>query len=122
MARTVLRCRQGDAAYYILETSTSGGAGAQRKPRLSLCRTSQYGERKDGRVSVNRTFAQQTLALQKDEWFMACDQMFLAKRRRPYLRREEIRGPTGRWEGEAFPMRSDNQTGESVSFHEGRKQ
>lgn len=122
MARTVLRCRQGDAAYYILETSTSGGAGAQRKPRLSLCRTSQYGERKDGRVSVNRTFSQQTLALPEGERFKACDQMFLAKRSKPYLRREEIRGPTGRWEGEAFPMRPDDQSKEkSVTCHEGGK-
>lgn len=122
MARTVLKCRQGDTAYYILETSTSNGADGGRKVRLSLCRTSQYGERKDGRVSVNRTFSEQTLALQEHEWFKACDQMFLAKRSRPYLRREEIRGPTGRWEGEAFPMRPHDQSKEnSVTCHEGGK-
>lgn len=121
MAKTVLKCCQGDAAYYIWETYTSGGAGAGRKARLSLCRTSQYGQHKDGRVSVNRTFASQTSALQEKEWFEACDQMFLAKRARPYQRPEKIRGPTGRWEGEAFPMRPGNQTSETVTDHEGRK-
>lgn len=105
MARTLLRCRQGEIAYYLLETDSSAGSGRGTKRRYLLCRTSDHGKRKDGRITLKTTAAVQLLSTSEHELFNACDHTFRAQRAVGYHRPEIIRGRAGRWEGEAFADR-----------------
>lgn len=105
MAKTLLRCRLGEVAYYLLETDSSVGVGRGTRRRYVLCRTSEYGKRKDGRLTLKTDTAMQLLGTVEREWFGACDQIFKAQRPIKYHRPEAIRGRAGRWEGEAFKAR-----------------
>lgn len=125
MAKTILRVRQRDVAYYLNESSTGAKNSGHR---YILSRTSDHGKTKDGWVKVNST-EHQVLADAGSELdqFEACVSLYASKEQRPHVQRHHIRGMAGKWEGEAFPVRKSlsekvatrNANIENVSRHEG---
>lgn len=103
MAKTILKVRQGDVAFYLNESS-NGARNTGRRFRLS--RTSDHGKTKDGWIKVNTT---EHLVLvdagSEQDQFNACASLYASKESRPHVLRHHIRGMTGKWEGEAFPAR-----------------
>lgn len=105
MAKSALRVRQGDVAFYLNEASDGSRGGR----RYYLYRTSQHGKVKDGRVQIGSTTGQALMGIGNEvELFKACQEHFDGKRQRAYQPQAEIRGPAGRWEGKAFPARKSH--------------
>lgn len=123
MAKTILRVRQGEIAYYLNESST-GAKNSGR--RFILSRTSDHGKTKDGWIKVNTTEHQVLVDAGTDQdQFAACVNLYASKPHRSHVDRHSIRGLAGKWEGVAFPARvthgrdaTQNANDENVSRHE----
>lgn len=102
MARTLLRVMRGEFAFYL----TEGSKGGKKGGALGLIPDQWIRKVKDGFVFVNSGDRARLQAMTNDgEQMDACQALFDSKKRRAYVRRCEIRGPSGRWEGLAFKPR-----------------
>lgn len=103
MSESIRRIRQNGVAYYLNKVSKGGCSGGVR---FALYRTSEGGRTRDGFVYTNSTEGHALAAVVGDQaFFEACEACFASKPARKFEPRKEIRGPAGRWEGEAFKSR-----------------
>ncbi len=104
MAKTVLHARQEGVQFFMNTESSSPNSG--HRNRYRLFKTENFGRDKMGWVQIGSQVGQALIALQGDaERFDACIQAFNSKRPHQYRDRPSIRGASGKWEGEAFPVR-----------------
>jgi hypothetical protein len=113
MAKTVLRVRLDGVAFYMNTETSSPGTG--HRNRFRLFKTENYGRYKSGWIQVGSTAGQELLAIEDESTLLkACEKLFASKKPHRYDLHGAIRGKSGKWEGEAFPIRKSVQTTSSI--------
>ncbi|WP_278438372.1 hypothetical protein [Pseudomonas oryzihabitans] len=117
----MLKIIQDDVGFF-LNTETSS-PGTRNRNRYRLCKTTNGGREKLGWVGVGSQAGQELLAIKgRAALIEACERIFASKRPQRYVKRQQIRGMPGPWEGEAFPERQDARSKkQNVTCHEGGK-